>query len=388
MAQRAQAHRRPRHRAGLRHRRAGRRQRRALGRRARATAPLEPGIVRDGEVADVEAPGRRAADPLPRAQAGQARPHRHREPAHRRAHARPAADRGPQGARRRRALPGAGPDPDAARRRPSSTSSRSASSTRPTGPRQRVLLVAARRDMVDAAARRRARRRPAPRGHRPRRLRHDPRAAPPGEPERAASSTSPSAASPTSPSPRARAASSPAWSPAASRRSPLELAERRGLTLEHAAPWLDHVGLRAPVQEIDGDAGIVSDARTVLPDGVRRIADEVRNSLDFHRAQDAAPRRRARRPHRCRPSRSRASPRRSRAELGLPVEALGVRAARPDADRPRAAWQSPPAWRSRRARTHEGRQPHPGRGAPQRLCRRALRRPRLHGPRRASPCSS
>jgi type IV pilus assembly protein PilM len=69
----------------------------------------------------------------------------------------------------------------------------------------------------------------------------------------------------------------------------IELAERKQLTLEHARAWLDHVGLHAPVQEISGDEVIVSEARLVLQDGVRRIAVEARNSLDFHTAQDAQP---------------------------------------------------------------------------------------------------
>jgi type IV pilus assembly protein PilM len=69
----------------------------------------------------------------------------------------------------------------------------------------------------------------------------------------------------------------------------VELAERKALTLEHARAWLEHVGLTAPVQAISGDEEIVSDARTVLQDGVRRIAVEARNSLDFHAAQDAQP---------------------------------------------------------------------------------------------------
>ncbi len=64
-----------------------------------------------------------------------------------------------------------------------------------------------------------------------------------------------------------------------------ELAERRGLTLEHARGWLRHVGLLVPIDDLDGDAAIVSEARTVLSDGVRRIADEIRNSLDFHSTQ-------------------------------------------------------------------------------------------------------
>jgi len=67
-----------------------------------------------------------------------------------------------------------------------------------------------------------------------------------------------------------------------------QLAERRGLTLEHARQWLNHVGLNAPVEQIEGDAEIVTEARTVLSDGVRRIADDVRNSIDYYRAQEAA----------------------------------------------------------------------------------------------------
>lgn len=65
------------------------------------------------------------------------------------------------------------------------------------------------------------------------------------------------------------------------------LAERQGLTLEHARDWLRHVGLMTPIEEIaSGDHDeIVRDARAVLQDGVRRIGGEVRNSLDFHHAQ-------------------------------------------------------------------------------------------------------
>jgi type IV pilus assembly protein PilM len=67
-----------------------------------------------------------------------------------------------------------------------------------------------------------------------------------------------------------------------------QLAERRGLTLEHSREWLHHVGLGAPVEQVEGDAEIVGEARTVLSDGVRRIADDVRNSLDYYRAQELA----------------------------------------------------------------------------------------------------
>jgi type IV pilus assembly protein PilM len=67
-----------------------------------------------------------------------------------------------------------------------------------------------------------------------------------------------------------------------------ELAERRGLTIEHAQGWLNHVGVLMPIDDIDGDPAIVVDARTVLADGVRRIADEVRNTLDFYTMQEGA----------------------------------------------------------------------------------------------------
>ncbi len=68
-----------------------------------------------------------------------------------------------------------------------------------------------------------------------------------------------------------------------------QLAERRALTLEHARQWLDHVGLIAPLDQVEGDAEIVREARAALDDGVRRIADEVRNSLDFYRMQEGSP---------------------------------------------------------------------------------------------------
>jgi type IV pilus assembly protein PilM len=67
-----------------------------------------------------------------------------------------------------------------------------------------------------------------------------------------------------------------------------ELAERRGLTLEHAHGWLEHVGLGRELDELDGDQAILTEARSVLEEGRRRLGDEVRNSLDFYRAQDGA----------------------------------------------------------------------------------------------------
>ncbi|MDP9346664.1 MAG: type IV pilus assembly protein PilM [Actinomycetota bacterium] len=65
----------------------------------------------------------------------------------------------------------------------------------------------------------------------------------------------------------------------------VELAERKALTLEHARGWLIHVGLERPLETIEGDREIVAEARQVLLEGARRIAAEVRNSLDYHQTQ-------------------------------------------------------------------------------------------------------
>jgi type IV pilus assembly protein PilM len=67
-----------------------------------------------------------------------------------------------------------------------------------------------------------------------------------------------------------------------------ELAERRGLTLEHARGWLNHVGVLMPIDDVDGDPEVVVEARSVLGEGIRRISDEIRNSLDFYRVQPGA----------------------------------------------------------------------------------------------------
>jgi type IV pilus assembly protein PilM len=61
-----------------------------------------------------------------------------------------------------------------------------------------------------------------------------------------------------------------------------------GLTQEHAGLWLEHVGLEAPLETIEGDPGIVSEARAALQAGVATMVDELRLSLDYYRAQDGA----------------------------------------------------------------------------------------------------
>jgi type IV pilus assembly protein PilM len=68
-----------------------------------------------------------------------------------------------------------------------------------------------------------------------------------------------------------------------------ELAERRGLTREHSLAWLRHAGAANDPGEIDGDPQIVQSARQILSDGATRIAAEVLATLDFHASQiDAA----------------------------------------------------------------------------------------------------
>jgi type IV pilus assembly protein PilM len=66
------------------------------------------------------------------------------------------------------------------------------------------------------------------------------------------------------------------------------LAERRGLTLEHARQWISHVALAAPVADLEGDPELLAAARAVLDEGVHQLADTVRNSLNFYRTQENA----------------------------------------------------------------------------------------------------
>jgi type IV pilus assembly protein PilM len=67
-----------------------------------------------------------------------------------------------------------------------------------------------------------------------------------------------------------------------------KLAERRRLTLEHARQWLVHVGLESTTDSVDGDAETVAAAREALAEGVAKLADELRLSLEFYAAQEGA----------------------------------------------------------------------------------------------------
>src|SRR6185295_8990168 len=59
-------------------------------------------------------------------------------------------------------------------------------------------------------------------------------------------------------------------------------------TLDHARMWLHHVGLERDLAQIDGDAEIVADTRAILLDCTRRLANDVRQSLEFHHSQTVA----------------------------------------------------------------------------------------------------
>lgn len=67
-----------------------------------------------------------------------------------------------------------------------------------------------------------------------------------------------------------------------------QLAASRGLSPEHAVQWLDHVGLERAVEEIEGDPETVAESRRTLEGGVTALIDELRLSLDYYGAQEAA----------------------------------------------------------------------------------------------------
>ena len=67
-----------------------------------------------------------------------------------------------------------------------------------------------------------------------------------------------------------------------------QLAASRELSPEHAVQWLPHVGLERPSEAIEGDAETVVEARRALEEGVTALVDELRLSLDYYGAQEAA----------------------------------------------------------------------------------------------------
>lgn len=68
------------------------------------------------------------------------------------------------------------------------------------------------------------------------------------------------------------------------------LGSAKGLSPEHAAQWLAHVGLEQPLEQVEGDPETVAEARRSLEEGVSTLVDELRLSLDYYGAQETAQR--------------------------------------------------------------------------------------------------
>jgi len=66
------------------------------------------------------------------------------------------------------------------------------------------------------------------------------------------------------------------------------LSSTTGLTPEHARMWLEYVGLERPTAELEGDPDTLARARDALQRGASALLDELRLSLDFYGAQEAA----------------------------------------------------------------------------------------------------
>ena len=65
-------------------------------------------------------------------------------------------------------------------------------------------------------------------------------------------------------------------------------ASAAGLSQEHARLWLQHVGLSQPLEQVEGDPNVAAKARAALETGASVLLDELRLSLDFYGAQEAA----------------------------------------------------------------------------------------------------
>lgn len=61
-----------------------------------------------------------------------------------------------------------------------------------------------------------------------------------------------------------------------------------GLTPEHALMWLEYTGLEQPVEQMEGDPTALAAARAALEDIAGSLFDELRLSLEFYGAQEAA----------------------------------------------------------------------------------------------------
>jgi type IV pilus assembly protein PilM len=68
-----------------------------------------------------------------------------------------------------------------------------------------------------------------------------------------------------------------------------DVAERCVMPLPDARVWLTRVGLLASPEQFEGDAETAAMVRTVLDSGVRKLSGELRFSLDFHQSSGGAP---------------------------------------------------------------------------------------------------
>lgn len=66
------------------------------------------------------------------------------------------------------------------------------------------------------------------------------------------------------------------------------LSASTGLAPEHAIAWLNHVGLTQPPEQIEGDPQVVLATRSALEAGVADLQSELRLSLDFYAAGEGA----------------------------------------------------------------------------------------------------
>ena len=66
------------------------------------------------------------------------------------------------------------------------------------------------------------------------------------------------------------------------------LSARRELTLEHSRQWLNHVGLKHSIEELEGDPEIIAATREILNESAAKLADEFRLSLDYYGTQQGA----------------------------------------------------------------------------------------------------
>jgi len=69
----------------------------------------------------------------------------------------------------------------------------------------------------------------------------------------------------------------------------IRVAEREEMPLDDARDWLIEVGLEEPLDSFEDDHDQATSARDALTDGASKLVDELRVSLEFYGAQDGAP---------------------------------------------------------------------------------------------------